>query len=313
MKKQYIEVTRSISLSVLSKIWVHLKGAMLSPVYLLLAKKAGVPGLLFHLRVVKIFTFLLIKGKVSFKTWYIYIHFPMDSTRYFEFHEVWERVKYFAFDSYVDISSPRLLPLLLLYSKNEVVAEFINPVASDLHQTEKLAEALKLRARCNFHTDILENIKLPPSSYDLLTCISVLEHIPDDKNAFIKMWSLIRPGGKLILTLPCKSKSEDQYINYNQYGLLNSESNGYTFWQHYYDSERLEASIYSVAGKPTYKVFYGEKEQGLFFRNATMKRLLGDAYPFWRESHMMATEYKIYSSCDMLPGEGVVMLEFIKE
>jgi hypothetical protein len=43
-----------------------------------------------------------------------------------------------------------------------------------------------------------------------------------------------------------------------------------------------------------------------------MKRLLGPFYPFWREPYMMATEYKSFTSIDELPGEGVVMLEFIK-
>jgi hypothetical protein len=44
-----------------------------------------------------------------------------------------------------------------------------------------------------------------------------------------------------------------------------------------------------------------------------MKRLLGRSYyPFWREPYMMAVEYQSFSSIDELPGEGVVMLEFIK-
>jgi hypothetical protein len=63
---------------------------------------------------------------------------------------------------------------------------------------------------------------------------------------------------------------------------------------------------------PARIAIYGEKKKGLFFRNATMKRLLGFFYPFWREPYMMATEYKSFSSNDDLPGEGVVMLEFIK-
>ena len=43
-----------------------------------------------------------------------------------------------------------------------------------------------------------------------------------------------------------------------------------------------------------------------------MKRLLGSRYPFWREAYMMATEYRMFPSMEELPGEGVVMLEFIK-
>jgi hypothetical protein len=43
-----------------------------------------------------------------------------------------------------------------------------------------------------------------------------------------------------------------------------------------------------------------------------MKRLLKYFYPIWRESYMMADEYKMFSSIEELPGEGVIMLEFIK-
>jgi hypothetical protein len=56
----------------------------------------------------------------------------------------------------------------------------------------------------------------------------------------------------------------------------------------------------------------GEKTNGLFFRNATLKRVLGPWYPFWREPYMMATEYRYFQSLEDLPGEGVVFLEFIK-
>jgi hypothetical protein len=43
-----------------------------------------------------------------------------------------------------------------------------------------------------------------------------------------------------------------------------------------------------------------------------MKRLLGAQYPVWREPYMMATEYRTFPSLEALPGEGVVVLEFVK-
>ena len=57
---------------------------------------------------------------------------------------------------------------------------------------------------------------------------------------------------------------------------------------------------------------YGERSHSLFYRNANTKRLLGPLYPFWRESYMMATEYRYFKTIDELPGDGVVMLEFVK-
>ena len=312
MRKQYIEVPLPMSCGLFCKLWTHLKGILLSPLYLVMAHIAGAPGIGFHLRCVAIGTNLLFTGRASLKTCYGYLFFPMDSTRYFEFHEVWKSVEGLVFTRYLDVSSPRLLPLFLLKATPEATAELINPDLSDLRETEKLASALGLKSRCGFYNGILDKAELPPASFDLITCISVLEHIPKDKAVIETMWSLLCPGGKLILTFPCMAQPLEQYISHNQYGVLNPGDDGYTFWQRYYDSEQLKSSIYSVTGMPARTALYGEKKYGFFFRNASMKRLLGSLYPFWREPYMMATEYQSFSSMDELPGEGVVMLEFNK-
>jgi SAM-dependent methyltransferase len=46
--------------------------------------------------------------------------------------------------------------------------------------------------------------------FDLITCISVLEHIPDHKKAISEMIKLLKPGGHLVLTFPYNEK---QYID----------------------------------------------------------------------------------------------------
>jgi SAM-dependent methyltransferase len=311
MRKQYIEVPLPMSCGIYYKLWVHFKGILLSPLYLVMAHIAGAPGIGFHLRCIIMSIYLLLTGRASLKTCYGYLFLPMDSTRYFEFHEVWKSVKGLVFTRYLDVSSPRLMPLFLLKAVPEATAKLINPDSSDLKETEKLASALGLKYRCKFINGILEKYYFTPSSFDLITCISVLEHIPQDKDVIETMWSLLCPGGKLILTFPCMAQPLEQYISHNQYGLLNPGEDGYTFWQRYYDRERME-SIYSITGMPARIAVYGEKKYGFFFRNASMKRLLGSLYPFWREPYMMATEYQSFASADELPGEGVAMLEFNK-
>jgi len=312
MRKQYIEVPLKISVNYFSMLWIHLKGIILSPLYLLMGKIAGAPGTCFHLRCAATGTNLLFTGRASLKTCYNLIFFPMDSTRYFEFHEVWKSAKHFTFTHYLDVSSPRLMPLLLLKAASKATAMLLNPDRSDLQVTEKLSDELRLTSRCLFFNGVLDKAGLMPSSFDLITCISVLEHIPQDKATVEMMWSLLRPGGKLILTLPCMTKPLEQYISSNPWGVLKPEENGYIFWQRYYDRERMESIIYGITGMPERIAIYGEKKNGYFFRNASIKRLLGPCYPFWREPYMMATEYQSYSNMDELPGEGVAVLEFIK-
>ena len=313
MRKQYIEMPLPMSCGFLNRQWLRLKGFLLPPVYLLLAAIAGAPGIGFRLHCAITGAILLITGRAPRKTCASLIFCPMDSTRYFEFHEVSKRVSGFAFSRYLDVSSPRLMPLFLLESTRGATAELLNPDPVDLRETEQLANSLGLKSRCGFFNGILGNTSFPPASFDLITCLSVLEHIPEDTTALETMWSLLRPGGKLILTLPCMSQPLEQYISHNHYGVLDPGDDGYTFWQRYYDPGRLESSVYNITGAPTYISVYGEITRGLFFRNGSMKRLLGPFYPFWREPYMMATEFQFFPSVDKLPGEGVVMLEFVKQ
>jgi SAM-dependent methyltransferase len=291
---------------------MRLKGNILGPIYWLAALIAGGPGLTFHLKcswlgLISYGTRCLKRGS------YNLIFFPMDSTRYFEFHESWKRLNNLQFKRFLDISSPRLLPFMFMRTNPRATAEFINPDPNDIRDTEKFFTAFKINSRCRFNNSTIAQADFEPSSFDLITCISVLEHIPTDREAVGQMWSLLKPGGRLVITVPCMKQPLEQYISHNQYGVLEPGSDGYTFWQRYYDAGMLQKIIFEITGSPDYMAIYGEKTNGLFFRNATMKRLLGPRYPFWREPYMMATEYCYYESVEELPGEGVAYLEFVKK
>ncbi len=56
----------------------------------------------------------------------------------------------------------------------------------------------------------------------------------------------------------------EQYISRNDYGMLSPGPDGYTFWQRYYDEERLHAAIFSITGLPVRVAVYGEREAMLF-------------------------------------------------
>jgi SAM-dependent methyltransferase len=66
--------------------------------------------------------------------------------------------------------------------------------------------------------DDIKNTRLK-KTFDVITCISVLEHIQEHREAIKSMYKLLNPGGTLILTCPY---SDHQYIP-NVYKL--SESN----------------------------------------------------------------------------------------
>jgi SAM-dependent methyltransferase len=97
-----------------------------------------------------------------------------------------------------------------------------------------------LLRNCGFHVSAIDNIKdywvggmvnrhyhvinddirqtKIDSVFDVITCISVIEHIQEHRQAIRSMYSLLAPGGRLILTCPY---SESQYVN-NVYELPES-------------------------------------------------------------------------------------------
>ena len=73
----------------------------------------------------------------------------------------------------------------------------------------------------NRHFHVLDDDILAPKvhgPFEFVTCISTLEHIRDHRRAVRNMFSLLRPGGRLILTFPY---NETRYVE-NVYALPGS-------------------------------------------------------------------------------------------
>jgi 2-polyprenyl-3-methyl-5-hydroxy-6-metoxy-1,4-benzoquinol methylase len=48
----------------------------------------------------------------------------------------------------------------------------------------------------------LQTYPLPKKCYDLITCIDVIEHLPNPEQALSNMWQALKPGGTLIIRAP---------------------------------------------------------------------------------------------------------------
>lgn len=248
---------------------------------------------------------------MSFGHIYSLLFWPMDSTRYFEFAFMWDALSKLSISHYLDVSSPRLFPIVLTLKKHGIFAELLNPDAADLSSTANMVQALSLEKRCNLRGCLISAAPIEPESFDVVTSISVVEHIPQDTQAVQKMWNLLKPGGSLLLTLPCAAQASEQYIDRNEYGLLTPDQEGYFFFQRLYDQELLEERIFSVTGQPRQCVIYGERSPGALRRNLDRK-LEDPYYPYWREPYMMGQEFCYFRDLSELPGEGVIALEFEK-
>ena len=233
----------------------------------------------------------------------------MDSTRYFEFDFMWRRLKHVSNASYLDLSSPRLLPILFVDSRPDVVATLVNPDAADLRETRGLAEACGIAGRCRFEERVVGELSIPDESFDVISSISVVEHIRDDVGAVAQMWRMLRPGGRLLLSMPCAASAEQQFINSHNYSFVAPEEDGTTFHQYVYDSRSLQR-LFAVTGAPVRQEIYGERNAGFHLR-LYERKWTDVSYHFWKEPWFM-TAFSRFDSIEQLPGEGVVLLEFVK-
>ena len=112
----------------------------------------------------------------------------------------------------------------------------------------------------HFHVlnDDSQNTKLQPT-FDVITCISVLEHIQDHRAAMRSMYKLLNPGGTLILTCPY---SNHQYVP-NVYDLPESSvTEKFSFvTQSFSNEERMgwmEDSPFELIDEEYWQFFEGE-------------------------------------------------------
>lgn len=284
-------------------------GLLMLPYALAAAGMRDTPGLRIRLRCIALGLRALARGEL--RQAFGLILNPMDSFRYFELDFVESCVPRPVPGNYLDVSSPRLVFLTILDRQKSLVADVVNPIARDLDESLALARALALDGRCRPLRALIEEAGYQEGSFGLVTSISVIEHIPGDRDAVATMWRLLRPGGRLVITVPCAREACEEYTNLDEYGLFDSSDEGLTYWQRYYDEAMLASSIWSVTGPPVQTRIYGETAPGNYDRNVVRKRT-DPSYPYWLEPVMMGREYRYYDSIGALPGMGVIGMMFVK-
>jgi hypothetical protein len=312
-RKIFISVPNRVPFTMAQKIKLALISGILSPIYWLLAFYYHVPGLRLRGNCASLGLRLLLnrKAPVAFNFIYSFFFWPMDSVRYFEFDFMWRALANAPIQHYLDVSSPRMFPTLLLMRQHCLSMDLLNPDSKDLAVTMALIKASGLSGRCHFHNCLIGEATFAPESFDTITSISVVEHIPQDTQAIHKMWEMLKRGGRLFLSVPCAAETSEEYIDKNEYGLLEPSENGFTFWQRIYDPMLLQERIFSITGQPNRKIVYGEKKAGTILNNTKSKRF-DPNYPIWREPYMMGQEYCYFESVADLPGQGVIAMEFVK-
>lgn len=313
MKKVYNRLAIANKNNITTSFYKKIYRLILSFGFLLCAAIRRGPGVGFHVAIVKSSVSLLFSG-LSFSQIHQLLVFPLDSVRYFEFDFLWRVIlKRQSLGTYLDVSSPRLFSFRALNHREFKSALVLNPDKSDLDLTRNIFLASGIGSLCETKAVLVSDLREKPNSFDTIVCISVLEHIPysDSIDALCTMWDLLKTGGRLLLSVPCAKEGFDEYIDFNEYGILLPDPDGFVFGQRFYDQEMLENQIFRITGNPSEFAVFGEIVSGTFF-SAREKMLCSTDYPYWKEAYTISTEYKYFSRVEDLPGLGVIAFEFVK-
>lgn len=244
---------------------------------------------------------------------------PVSSTRYFEFAfardalpDKWQLA--------LDVSSPFLFSLDIAGRESDATLHIMNPDIREIELLQKLFKVYKPRKSIKLFNSGVEELDQMNNMYDVIWSLSVVEHIEgvngDDRHAVKRMFRALRPGGRLILTMPTDKSEWREYRDNDPYGTQTGESDStgaiQYFFQRFYDDKALkERIIDSVGVAPAKIVWYGEKEKGRFHDYITRWRALGRAAVL-NDPAEFAMHYQFYHSWDAMPGAGVCGLVFVK-
>lgn len=287
-------------------------GVLLGPAYWAAGVALDVPGMAFRAACARLALRLLRRHQPgAAREAFRLLIAPLESTRHFEMDFVWEALRRRPMARYLDLSSPRFLPLAVAARDSGLQAELANPDGRDLDETRALANGLGITSRCRFHPARIDQLGLAPGSFDAITSVSVIEHIPEDTQALRLIWQWLRPGGVLLLTVPCAARPREERVDRDPFSVLPPDADGTFFLQWVYDEQLLEERFFAVTGPPRRTSLWGELEPGALKRR--LLRRWGDPqYPVWREPLAMHREFRRFERVSELPGEGVIGLEFVR-
>jgi SAM-dependent methyltransferase len=282
----------------------------IAPVSLAAAAALGLPGAGLHLRAAGAMLRAWRAGSADRYEALSAMAAPFDSVRYFELAFAWEGTRG-PVRRHLDVSSPRLFPLLRLQRDRKTRATLLNPDEKDLAATRRLAVGFGVHDRCDFLGSTIGAADLPPSSFDLVTCLSVIEHIPTpaDGEAVRRIRELVAPGGRVVITVPCAREPFEEIIDVDAYGTQPERGAGFFFGQRFYDQAGLEQTFFANLGLPRRSLVVGERRPGWFADDRAAKH--AGAAPLGREAWRAARALRAYPDVASLPGAGIAAMEFV--
>jgi SAM-dependent methyltransferase len=163
---------------------------------------------------------------------------PLDPSRYLELPWAHRMLGASAGERVLDLASPKLLAVALTRTGVNVVS--VDALPAEVALWRRLAPESQF--------EVADGLALPfaDASFDRAYSISVLEHIADDgdERALRELARVVRPGGRILLTMPAAEDYREDWRDRPMYGGA-GESSRY-FFERWYDGARLDALVASA-------------------------------------------------------------------
>lgn len=170
---------------------------------------------------------------------------PLDPSRYLELPETRRELAARPGERVLDLASPKLLAVALAREGIEVTS--VDELPDEVERWRRLT-----RGEANLRLEVADGRRLPyaDGSFDHAYSVSVLEHIPKggDEAALRELARVVKPGGRIVLTLPHAPQAHEEYRDRPLYADHGASPAGRYFFQRWYDAAAVDRLVAAAPG-----------------------------------------------------------------
>ncbi len=169
---------------------------------------------------------------------------PLDPSRYLEFPETDRELRASPGDRVLDLASPKLMAVEL--ARRGVQVTSVDQLEEEIETWRSLARGTP---GLTFAVADGRELPFPDAHFDQAYSVSVLEHIPEPgaSEALRELERVVRPGGRVVVTLPYAERYFEDWRDAPVYGDQEAVDGRY-FFERWYDEAHLAELVATVPG-----------------------------------------------------------------